>query len=425
MKTIMLNARQKKADVVVIGGGAGGMSAAVAAAHLGARVVLIEQYGFLGGAASNSQVLAYCGFYQKGSTPVPAVLGIGAELLAELESIGQPVAPIMSRSGNWIVMLDPEAVKFAFDRMCERAGVQVRLHSKLTAVTTDEGRITSVTLADHAGTVTIEADSFIDASGEATLSVLAGARLTSDICRGDHVQPTSMPVRIGGVAPDVPFDRALLSGIIAHHNATSDAPIPRADGGVISRLPISGDVWWMTIDLALGGLSGEDLCVVEREARRQAWRNLTLIRRMPGFEQAYLVATGPQIGIRDTRRPQSRDDMTGAALESGVRRCDGIGRAAWPMEIHEAPGRTSFIDLGGEGFADIPIGALQAADLDNLYLAGRVVGADQAAYGSIRVMGTALATGHAAGIAAALGVQAGKAVPEDVRRALIAQDALL
>ncbi|WP_281979094.1 FAD-dependent oxidoreductase [Pseudorhizobium flavum] len=421
----MLSARQEKTDVVVIGGGAGGMSAAVSAARLGARVVLVEQYGFLGGAASNSQVLAYCGFYQKGPAPVPAVLGIGAELLAELEIIGQSVAPIMSRSGNWIVMLDPEAVKFAFDRMCEDAGVQMRLHSKLTAVTTDEGRITSVTLADHAGTVTIEAGSFIDASGEATLSMLAGARLTSDISRGDHTQPASMPVRIGGVAPDAPFDRAVMAEIIARYNAISATPIPRVDGGVMSRLPISGDVWWMTIDLALGGVSGEDLCVVEREARQQAWRNLGLIREMPGFERAYLVATGPQIGIRESRRPQSLDDMTGDALENGARRPDGIGRAAWPMEVHEAPGRANFIDLGGEGFADIPVGALQAADFGNLYLAGRVIGAEPAAYGSIRVMGTAFATGHAAGITAALGVQARKAVPEDIRRHLLTQNALI
>ncbi|WP_040299710.1 FAD-dependent oxidoreductase [Agrobacterium albertimagni] len=422
----MFSGRQETYDVVVIGGGAGGMSAAVATARLGARVLLVEQYGFLGGAASHSQVLAYCGFYQKGATPVPAVLGIGAELLAELETIGQTVAPIMSRSGNWIVMLDPESVKFAFDRMSDVAGVHVRLHSKLTAVALDKGRIASVTLADHDGTVTIEAGSFVDASGEATLSVLAGARLTSDISRGNHVQPASMPVRIGGVAPDTPVDRTVLAGIIAQYNATSsDRPIPRADGGVISRLPISGDVWWMTIDLALGGLSGEDLWAVEREARRQAWRNLALIRQMPGFERAYLVATGPQIGIRETRRPLSRDDMTGAALEGGTRRSDGIGRAAWPMEVHEAPGQAFFVDVGGEGFADIPMGALQAADLGNLYLAGRVIGAEQAAYGSVRVMGTAFATGHAAGIAAALGVTARQVCVDELRRILVTQNAIV
>ena len=95
------------------------------------------------------------------------------------------------------------------------------------------------------------------------------------------------------------------------------------------------------------------------------------------------------------------------------------------MEVHETPGRARFIDLGGEGFADLPMGSIQAADLDNLYLAGRVVGADHAAYGSIRVMGTAFATGHAAGIAAALKAQGSNAAPDDIRRHLMAQLALI
>src|SRR3546814_1532072 len=80
---------------------------------MGARVLLSERYGFLGGAAANSLVLAYCGFFLKGRLPVPAVGGIGTDLLGQLGAIGQDVAPIMSRSGNWIVMLDPEAVKYA------------------------------------------------------------------------------------------------------------------------------------------------------------------------------------------------------------------------------------------------------------------------------------------------------------------------
>ena len=421
----MLSARHETADVVVIGGGAGGMSAAVAAARLGARVILIEQYGFLGGAAANSLVLAYCGFYQKGPEPVAAVGGVGADLLGELAAIGQPVSPVVSRTGNWIVMLDPEAVKFAFDRMCDTAGVQVLLHSRLAAVMTDKERVVSVTVFDPAGPITITAQAFVDASGDAALSSMAGARMTFDSLSGDHAQPASMPVRIGGVMQGAESDRARLAGIISEYNATADTAIPRADGGVLSRLPISGDVWWMTIDLVTDGLTSVSLGAVEREARRQAWRNLSLLKQLPGFEHAYLVATGPQIGIRESRRPLSREDMTGAALEIGLKRPDGIGRAAWPMEVHEAPGRARFIDLGGEGYADIPIGALQAADLDNLYFAGRVVGADQAAYGSIRVMGTAFATGHAAGIVAALGVQAKKAVPEDIRRHLITQNALV
>lgn len=422
----MHSLRQEQADVVVIGGGAAGMSAAVAASRLGARVTLVEQYGFLGGAAANSLVLAYCGFYQKGPQPVAAVRGIGEDLLSELMTLGQPAAPVVSRSGNWIVMLDPEAVKFAFDRLCEKAGVRVLLHSKLTAVVKENDHVTSVTISDHAGTATINARAFIDASGEATLSWMSGTRMTVDSLRGDHVQPASMPVRIGGVAPNVEFDRVQMAKIINAYNVTADTPIPRADGGVLSRLPISGDVWWMAIDLETDGLTGESLSTVEREARRQAWRNLGLLKQLPGFEHAYLAASGPQIGIRESRRPLSRQDMTGSMLEAGLRRPDGVGRAAWPMEVHEAPGRARFIDIGGKGFADLPMGAIQSADLDNLYLAGRVTGADGAAYGSVRVMGTAFASGHAAGIAAALRAQANtQPLCDDVRRHLLDQGALV
>ncbi|KAA3515405.1 MULTISPECIES: FAD-dependent oxidoreductase [Agrobacterium] len=421
----MFNARGGRYDVVVVGGGAAGMSAAVASVRMGAKVALIERYGFLGGAAANSLVLAYCGFFLKGPEPIFAVGGIGADLLATLDGISQDITPIRSSSGNWIVMLDPEAVKFAFDRMTDVSGLDVLLHSRVTAVATEPNGISAITLTDHAGSYEITADAFVDASGDAVLASLAGLEMTTDSMAGDHVQPASMPVRIGGVAADVPFDRARMAQLIAQHNASSDAPIHRLDGGVMLRLPTSNDYWWMTIDLETDGLSGASLGAAERQARLEAWRNLQLLRQMSGFESAFIAATGPQIGIRETRRPRSREDLTGTALKNGERRDDGIGRAAWPMEVHEAPGRARFIHLGGEGFADIPMGSVEAAGADNLFLAGRVAGADASAYGSLRVMGTAFVTGHAAGTAAALRAQSASAWASDVRKQLALQNALI
>lgn len=412
-------------DVVVVGGGAAGMSAAVAASRSGARVLLVERYGFLGGAAANSLVLAYCGFYQKGPEPVFAVRGIGADLLHTLGTLGQEVAPIRSSSGNWIVMLDPEAIKFGFDQMTDAAGIDVLLHSRVTAVATGSDGLTAITVTDHAGCYEITAAAFVDASGEAALASLAGFEMTVNSMAGDKVQPASMPVRIGGVAPGVSFDRARMADLIARHNESGDTQIHRADGGVMLRLPTSNDYWWMTIDLDTDGLSGASLGSAERQARREAWRNLQLLRQLPGFETAFIAATGPQIGIRETRRPRSRNDLTGAALAKGERREDGIGRAAWPMEVHEAPGKVRFVDLGGEGFADIPMGSIEAAGASNLFLAGRVAGADQAAYGSLRVMGTAFATGHAAGVAAALRASSATVSADDVRAALTLQGALI
>lgn len=412
-------------DVAVAGGGAGGLAAAIAAARTGARVLLVERYGFLGGAASNSLVLAYCGFFHKGETPVSAVEGIGREVLRDLAVLGQDISPVRSKSGNWIVMLDPEAIKFSFDRLSEQAGITLLLHSRLTAVTVADDGISSLTITDHAGNHEISAGAFVDATGEATLSHLAGVEMSVDAMRGDHVQPASLPIRIGGVASDAEFDRGLMTRLIAGHNAGSSEKIHRADGGVMMRLPASGDYWWMTIDLATDGLTGGSLGTTEQQARREAWRNLALLRQMPGFEKAYIAASGPQIGIRETRRPKSLEDVTGQALSLGTRRTDGIGRAAWPMEVHEAPGCVRFVDLGGDGYADIPLKALCVPGKRNLFLAGRVVGADEAAYGSLRVMGTAFVTGHAAGIAATH-IAAGARISEvAVRRELAEQEALI
>ena len=93
--------------------------------------------------------------------------------------------------------------------------------------------------------------------------------------------------------------------------------------------------------------------------------------------------------------------MTGEDLLTGRQRPDGVARAAWPIENHESPGKPVYRPIGGDGFADIPLDCLRAKGLDNLYYSGRLIGADAMAYGSIRVMGTAFATGEAAGRAAA------------------------
>lgn len=412
-------------DVVVVGAGAGGVAAAVGAARTGARALLIERYGFMGGAATNSQVLAYCGFYVRGTTAKQMVFGVGQDLLLELKNLGVDVQPIVSKSGYWIVMLDPEATKFAFDRLALQNNVELALHSRVVNAEVSDNRIRSVTLADHAGLVTIEAKAFVDASGEATLSVLAGVPLTLEGGSSAHLQPASFPIRIGGVPEGVEFDRAVMARLIAEHNETAEMPILRSDGGVVSRLPLTNNFWWMAIDLETDGITNASLSKVETTARELAWRNLEVLRRHPGFENAYLASTGPQIGVRETRRPLSRADVREVDVVEGKRYDDGVGRGSWPAEVHEEPGRARFVDIGGEGFFDVRAGAVEAAQVDNLRLAGRVVGADSRAYGSVRVMGTAFASGHAAGVSAALVAEGGSTDVQLLRKTLVEQGALV
>lgn len=412
-------------DVMVVGAGAGGIAAAAGAAKAGAKTLLVERYGFMGGTATNAQVLAYCGFFLRGEKPTQIVWGAGQDLLLQLKKLGVDIAPVVSKSGYWIIMLDPEATKLAFDRLARAHSIDVRLHTRLVGSHVEGGRLRSATLLDHAGTTTVEAGAFVDASGEATLATLSGVPLSQQGGPGGHVQAASFPIRIGGVAKDVVFDRSVIGELIRAYNKTAEAPILRLDGGVISRLPLSDDMWWMAIDLETDGITGESLTAAEFQARELAWRNLNVLRCHPGFEKAYLVSTGPQIGIRETRRPFSRADVVERDVLEGRRHADGIARASWPMEVHEAPGRARFVDIGGKGFFDISAGAIEAAEIANLRLAGRVIGSDPKAYGSIRVMGTAFATGHAAGVSAALVAEGTATDVGALRGALEKQGALV
>jgi len=217
----------------------------------------------------------------------------------------------------------------------------------------------------------------------------------------------------------------LMTKLVHRYNATAEEPMPRADGGVLMRLPASQNVWWMMVDLHTDGVSGPDLARAETTARRQAWKFIEVLREHPGYENAHLAATGPQLGIRETRRPRSLRDVTADDARAGRRDPHAIARASWPMEVHEAPGRARFLPIGGEGFFDVSHDALWPEGVANLRLGGRVIGSDPEAYGSVRVMGTAFATGHAAGISAALHAASGRASAHDVRAALAKQDALV
>lgn len=414
-------------DVIVCGGGAAGIAAAIGAAKEGAKVCLVEKYGFLGGAAINSQVLTYCGFYQQGEKPVKAVSGIGDELLASLREFGLPCEPHRSEStGNWIVLLDPEILKHALDSLIGHHKIDLLLHTRIAGVARTGQRLEGVTLAEMGGRRRVVGDAFVDASGDANLALLSGVPFRT----GDYnnkMQALSMPMRIGGVSSDVEIDRSKVQQIIAEFNKSSELNIPREDGGIHVRLPVSNHLWWLLIDLELNTLDSRGFTNAEVLGRELAANIIDLFRqKLDGFENSYLVSTGPQVGVRETRHPDSRYEITQEDAVNGRLRDDGIARAGWPLEVHNIPGKPEYFSIGNQGYFDIPYDSIRAKGLDNLWYAGRVIGADPAAFGSVRVMGTAFATGQAAGTAAA--IYADKFECSDVdylRQRLIAQGAII
>lgn len=389
-------------DVVVAGGGAAGLGAALGAAEAGARVVLVEKYGFLGGAATNAQVLAYCGFFTRGAKPVRVVEGVSEYLFAELRKLGLDCAPYVSpTTSNWIVLLEPEAVKLAFDRVLAAHGVEVLLHTRVAAATRAGRMMRSVTLAGMDGRREVTGAAFVDATGDANLSLVAGLDCRVGSAQG-HLQAVTAPIRIGGRNPDVAIDREAIKAAIRKYNRTGAYPTARDDGGIYTIVPNTGEMWWMMFDHPLPDLSSESFSRAERAGREAAHDYVALLKaEVPGFERAYLVQTGPQIGIRESRHPPARYELTEDDLLTGRQRDDEVAKAAWPMEDHSSPGQPRYQSIGGAGWASIPLDCLRAKGVDNLFFAGRTIGADAMAYASIRVMGTALGTGEAAGKAAA------------------------
>lgn len=393
-------------DVIVAGGGSAGVAAAVGAARTGARVLLVEGYGFLGGAATHSLVLAWCGFYPQRPAPRPAPIvgGVANDILAALVRLGIDVEPYHSHTGNWNIRLNPEATKIALDEVARVDGLDIRYHTRVVGVETAGRMIAALRLADPGGVQTVSARSFVDTTGDAALAFLAGASPCPLHMSSHARQPASYPVRISGVAAGVPLDRDSRRSALASIERRLGRAELRADGGFMTALPGTDDVWWLAAEVETDGLNGDDLAAAERDGRALVWRGVEALRRLcPGFERANVASTGPNIGIRETRHAATRDPVREADVAQAVRRADGIALAGWPMEIHHGPGRVEYRPIAGDGAAHVPLGALHAADFDNLWFGGRTIGADPAAYASVRVMGTAFATGHAAGIAAALG----------------------
>lgn len=408
-------------DVIVAGGGSAGVAAACGAAQAGAKVLLVERAGFLGGAATLGHVLAWCGFYPQiaGAQPDPVVGGVGRQALDALADLGMEVAPYFSASGNWPIRLNAEATKLALDRVVRNSGARAMFHADLVRAHVSGGRVEAVELRDPRGVRTLRAAAFVEATGDAELAFAAGAS-PCPLHQGPP-QAASLPVQISGVAPGAPMDKpARAQALTAIDRRIGRAEV-RADGGILTTLPGSPDLWWLAIDAETNGLDAEDLTAAEQDARALAWRAVAALRAIPGYEGAQVAATGPKIGLRESRHAASLAPLREATLLEGVRPADSIALGGWPMEIIHAPGRAEYRRIGGDGIYGIPLGALRSADLSNLWLAGRCIGADPAAYASVRVMGTAFATGQAAGVAAAFVSRDA----EPVRKELLRQGALL
>lgn len=407
-------------DVVVIGGGPSGLAASTCAARHGAKVLLVERYGFLGGMGTAGGVTNFAGLYgRKNGEMRQVVHGVVDDLLARIAALGGLNAPQDGMQGRIRVQsYDISSLKCAADQMLVASGVQILFHAWAAAVVMQDRRIEALIVETKSGRMGIRGARFIDCSGDADVAHFAGVSFEAGDGHGSGLYPTTM-FRVGHV------DSAQALAAVGEFNAINtlmaqaqlEKPgryrFPRE--GAILRPQKNASEWRANVTQisnasggAMDATDARQLSDGELEGRRQIGDYFNFLRNeVPGFANAAIVDIATQIGVRETRRIQGQYVLTGEDILASSRFDDAIGINAWPMELHSAgkiewqfPRNWNL--TVGRVYNDLPWRMLVPATVDNLLVAGRCASMTHEGQSAARVSGSCFAMGQAAGTAAAM-----------------------
>ena len=390
-------------DVVVCGGGPAGLMAAVSAARQGCRTALVERYGFLGGTATGGLVVPISGFYQNGQRVIG---GLPWEFIQRLVDAGN--ALIELPKGH--ISVNVESYKLLAQRMAVESGVDLYTNSYLSHCALEGSRVHHIFIESKNGTEALAARAFIDATGDGDLCAMAGVPMQS----AAELQPMSLCFVLEGVDVATPLLRDSI-----HHDGRGGKPSANQeireyllDCVAQGKLRQFGGPWFNTLVRGGGiavnvtrcagnGADRESLTQAELQLREDMFTIVALLReKYPEFRNCSIVSSGINGGIRETRRILGRYTLTGEDLLTGKTFPCPVARCAHPMDVHKAASSQQTLTKL-EGPAYVPHTALLPQGVDNLIAAGRCISADRGAYASLRVQGTLMSIGAAAGILAA------------------------
>lgn len=396
-------------DVIVVGGGPAGCTAAAAAAREGARTLLIEGSGNLGGSGTSALVPAWCPFSDKEKI---IYRGLAEKVFAAAK---QGVSHVKNSDLDW-VPIDPERLKRVYDDLVTEAGATILFHTVLSSVERgSDGYVSTLVVSNKAGLTALRAKIYVDCTGDADLAAWAGA----ETLKGDEngaMQPGTHCFILTNVDdyayrhgpalfwtnPDSPIHRILASGRypdIPDHHICNNLIGPGAVGFNAGHVFNADNTDPANMSRAL--LQGRRMAVAYRDALAEFFP--------AAFGNAFLVTTGSVVGIRETRRVIGDYVLT---LDDYIERRgfdDEICRNSYFIDLHETKQELAisrdhaarFVHYGKGESHGVPYRCLTPRGLKNVLVAGRSISCERIVQGSIRVMPVCLAMGEAAGMAAA------------------------
>lgn len=389
----------KRYDLIVAGGGLAGVGAAVAAAREGLKTLLIERTGSLGGALSNALVYPFMKYemYTEDGKKRALSAGIFGEIRRRQEEIGG-----YSERG-----VQPELFKIVLDDMVTEAGVDVLFHNQLIDVKKNGRKITAVQIAGKQGLREIEADFFIDATGDGDLMAYAGCdyqlgRESDNLC-----QPMTTCFRLCGVDV-VKFDeeRPRLNELYKKLQAEGKIKNPREN--ILSFDGIGTDILHLNTTRVIKHNPVDDLerSRAEIEARKQVLEMFQfLCEYSEACKDASLISIAEEIGVRESRKLRGVHILTSDELKGCVDFEDSIALGNYDIDIHSPEGSGTYIYvMKPEEYYRIPYRSLLPKETDNLLVAGRCLSADHMAHSAVRIMPICACLGEAAGIAASIAI---------------------
>jgi hypothetical protein len=448
-------------DVIVVGGGTSGVIAAIAAGREGAKTLLIERYGFLGGTATAGGLCNMASFFYKDEQ---VIKGLPQEFMDRLVAAGGSTPHLRALrsygSGYYASLYNREMYKNIALQMVMEAGVDVLFHSYLADVIVRNNKVRGVVVVNKSGYQEYCGKVIIDATGDGDVAMLAGAEFVHGNEDG-VIQPGSLMFDIGNVDTDK-LHKYLLSTLDDYDVRTEQIPVSApihptlqqrhfvAQGfyKIFREKALKGEVYTTKESIlftttALPGVISMNSTRVhfdptdarqrtqaEIEGHKQA-ASITefLVKYVPGFEKAYLMDSGIEVGFRESRHIVGEYILQAEDVQRGRHFDDVIARYGFPCDVHKETTGSYFDDkdksnktveglwIENDDAYDLPYRCLIPKTLNGLIVVGRCISVSHIAHGSTRLMPLAMAEGQAAGIAAKLAVDSNVEVRDvDIRK---------